>query len=112
MMLMNSIHTFILAYNQLYEIMMGVCEEEHAPIYTAMALREIVGFDIYYALTKSETLKIAAHSLNIYLDVGNFECECPDNEQSPVCFACNVDAASKNIIQARAKLERQGLVSE
>lgn len=107
-----AVHEFIKAYGKLYDIMMGVCEEAHAPIYTAMALREILGFDMYYALEGLEVMKIATHQLDIYLDVGNFECECPDNEVSPVCFACNVDEASKNIIKAREKLARQGVVNE
>ena len=109
---MSSIHEFTLAYGKLYEIMMGVCEEAHAPIYTAMAMREIVGFDHYYALESLERMKIVTHQMNIYLDVGNFECECPDNGVSPVCFACNVDEASKNIIKAREKMVRKGLVNE
>ena len=108
----NPVNEFVNAYNRLYEIMMGVCEKEHTPTYTAMAMREIVGFDHYYALEKLEVMKIATHQLNIYLDVGNFECECPDESKSPVCFACNVDEASKNIIKAREKLVRKGVVND
>ena len=108
----NPVNEFVNVYNRLYEIMMGMCAEEHAPIYTAMAMREIVGFDTHYALDSQKDMKIATAQMDVFLEHGNFECDCPDNEVSPVCFACNVDAASKNIIQARAKLERQGLVSE
>ena len=109
---MNTVHEFVKAYSKLYEIMMGVCEEEHAPIYTAMAMREILGFDQYYTLESLEIMKVAIHQLNIYLDVGNFECECSDESKSPVCFACNVDEASKNIIKAKEKLTRKGVVND
>lgn len=109
---MSAVHEFVKAYGKLYDIMSGVCEEAHAPLYTGMAMREIVGMDYYYALESLEVMKIVTHQLNIYLDVGNFECECPDDGVSPVCFACNVDGASKNIIKARAKMARQGLTGE
>ena len=108
----NTIHEFVTAYNQLYEIMRGVCLEAYVPLYTTVAMREILGTPLYYTLESLDTIRMSTAQLKIFLEHGNFECDCPDNEVSPVCFACNVDAASKNIIQARAKLERQGLVSE
>ena len=109
---MSTIHEFVEAYNKLYEIMSGVCEEEHAPLYTTMAMREILGMSLYYTLESLDTVRLSTAQLNVYLEHGNFECECPDSGVSPVCFACNVDSACKNIIQARAKMVRQGLTSE
>ena len=108
----NPVHEFVTAYNQLYEIMSGVCEEEHAPLYTTVAMREILGTPLYYTLESLDTIRMSTAQLKIFLEHGNFECDCPDDGLSPVCFACNVDAASKNIIKAREELERQGLVSE
>ena len=105
----NPINEFVNVYNRLYETMKGVCEEEHAPLYTVMAMREIVGLELYYTLESLETMRVATAQMNVFLEHGNFECDCPDNEVSPVCFACNVDSICKNIIQAREKLERQGL---
>ena len=107
-----SVIEFVNAYNQLYEIMSGVCAEEHASLYTTMAMREILGTPLYYTLESLDVMRMSTAQLKIFLEYGNFECDCPDGEVSPVCFACNVDSACKNIIKAREEFARKGLVTD